>query len=56
MKNTKKESEPVSRPQKVLLHMAKIGDDWAGNATDFKTEEKYKFKNLKELFSWLRGK
>ena len=56
MKKIKNENNAVTRPQKVLLHMAKIGDEWAGKATDFKTEEKYKFKNLKELFSWLRRK
>ena len=56
MKNDEKEGSTVSKPQKVLLHMAKVGNEWAGKATDFSTEEKYKFKSLKELFSWLRKK
>jgi hypothetical protein len=45
-----------SRPQKVLLHMAKLGGEWAGKATDFSTEENFKFKNLQELFDWLKNK
>ncbi len=56
MKNKDDEKSTVSRPQKVLLHMAKVGNEWAGKATDFNTEEKYKFKSLKELFSWLKKK
>lgn len=45
-----------SRPQKVLLHMAKFDGEWAGKATNFTTEENFKFKNLQELFDWLKNR
>jgi hypothetical protein len=47
------DSGTKSRPQKVLLHMAKIDGEWVGKATNFDTEQDCKFQNLKDLFLWL---
>jgi hypothetical protein len=43
----------VSKPEKVLLHMARTGDDWAGVAIRFDGKEPYRFRNLALLVGWL---
>ncbi len=43
-----------SHPVKILLHMVKVGDEWAGKVTCFTNGEEYLFNNLEELFAWLR--
>jgi len=55
MKNEKMQEKAESKPQKVLLHMARKNGEWAGMATNFKTEKNYKFRSLKELFNWLNN-
>ena len=44
----------TTKPQKVLLHMARKDNDWAGKATCFSGGEEYVFDNLEDLFAWLR--
>ena len=44
----------TTKPQKVLLHMARKDNDWAGKATCFSGGEEYLFENLEDLFAWLR--
>ncbi len=44
----------ATKPQKVLLHMVRKDDDWAGRATCFSGGEEYLFDNLEDLFVWLR--
>jgi len=46
----------TTKPQKVLLHMARKDNDWAGKATCFSGGEEYVFDNLEDLFAWLRGR
>lgn len=43
----------ASKPEKVLLHMARTDHDWAGVAIRFDGEEPYRFQSLKVLFAWL---
>ena len=53
---TARKSQPqatASKPQKVLLHMARTDHDWAGVAIRFDGEEPYRFQSLKVLFAWL---
>jgi hypothetical protein len=50
-----KNSAAQSRPIKVLLHMVRAGEDWAGKATDFNHSREYKFSNLDDLIAWLRA-
>jgi len=40
--------------QKILLHMARHGDDWAGKATCFSGPAEFHFDSLEDLFRWLR--
>jgi hypothetical protein len=42
-----------SKPEKVLLHMARSGGDWAGVAIRFDGEQPYKFHSLNSLVAWL---
>jgi hypothetical protein len=42
-----------SKPEKVLLHMARTEDGWAGTAIRFDGEESYRFQSLGGLFAWL---
>jgi hypothetical protein len=42
-----------SKPEKVLLHMARTDDDWAGVAIRFDGAEPYRFGSLKVLVAWL---
>lgn len=42
-----------SKPEKVLLHMARTEDGWAGMAIRFDGEETYRFRSLSGLFAWL---
>jgi hypothetical protein len=42
-----------SKPEKVLLHMARTGEGWAGVAIRFSGEEPYRFASLRLLFEWL---
>jgi len=56
MKTKKCESRPAeSKPEKVLLHMARTDDDWAGVAIRFDGEESYRFRSLSGLVAWLSG-
>jgi hypothetical protein len=43
----------ASKPEKVLLHMARTQDDWAGVAIRFDGEQPFKFHSLSGLFTWL---
>jgi hypothetical protein len=40
--------------EKVLLQMARRGDDWAGKATCFSGPVEFHFDSLKDLFDWLK--
>jgi hypothetical protein len=42
-----------SRPEKVLLHMARTEEDWAGVAICFDGQEPHRFRSLKDLSAWL---
>jgi hypothetical protein len=42
-----------TKPEKVLLHMARKDGDWAGVAIRFQGGEQHTFRNLKSLVSWL---
>jgi len=42
-----------SRPQKILLHIARKDGNWVGKATSFSTKEEYTFQSLTDLFRWL---
>jgi len=56
MKNNKtKTSTAQSKPTKILLHLAKTEDDWAGKAIDFGQNNEYRFLNLTELMNWLKN-
>ena len=44
-----------TKPEKVLLHMARKDGDWAGLAIRFDGEDPHKFQSLKDLFTWLSG-
>jgi hypothetical protein len=52
--NDKTTKTVTTKPQKVLLHMARKDNDWAGKATCFSGGEEYVFDNLEDLFAWLR--
>ncbi|MEW6051727.1 MAG: hypothetical protein AB1644_11810 [Candidatus Zixiibacteriota bacterium] len=43
-----------ARVEKVLLQMARRGDDWAGKATSFSGPAEFHFDSLKDLFDWLK--
>ncbi|MBU1117334.1 MAG: hypothetical protein KKE09_19600 [Bacteroidetes bacterium] len=56
---TMKPSKPTASPQtsgveKVLLQMARCGNDWAGKATCFSGPTEFHFDSLKDLFDWLK--
>jgi len=53
---TRKVNPPLkgSGVEKVLLQMARSGDDWAGKATSFSGPAEYHFDSLKDLFDWLK--
>jgi len=54
MKSKDRESSRAkTKPQKVLLHMARKDGEWAGVATNFKTEKILRFQSLRELVNWL---
>ena len=40
--------------EKILLKMARRGNDWAGKATSFSGPAEFHFDNLKDLFDWLK--
>jgi hypothetical protein len=42
-----------TKPEKVLLHMARKDGDWAGVAIRFQGGEEHTFRSLKGLVSWL---
>jgi len=44
-----------SKPTKILLHMAKKDEEWAGVAIRFDTQERHRFRNLDELRRWLKS-
>ncbi len=43
----------VANVEKVLLQMARRGDDWAGKATSFSGPAEFHFDSLSDLFEWL---
>jgi hypothetical protein len=43
----------TGKPKKFLLHMARIGDDWAGTAICINQDERIRFASLTELLDWL---
>ena len=43
----------ASKPQKILLHMAKVGNDWKGKATCFESQTEFKFSSIDELIRQL---
>ncbi len=47
-------SPQTSGVEKVLLQMARRGDDWAGKATSFNGPAEFHFDSLKDLFDWLK--
>jgi len=42
-----------SKPVKLLLHMAQVGDDWAGKAINISQNGEYQFCSLADLAAWL---
>jgi len=56
MNKKKRPASADSKPQKVLLHMARKGGEWAGKATHFEREEQYTFTNLEDLLAWLESR
>lgn len=40
--------------EKILLQMARCGDDWAGKATSFSGPAEFHFDSLDDLVRWLR--
>jgi hypothetical protein len=45
--------ERTGRPKKFLLHMARIGDEWAGTAICINKDERIRFATINELLEWL---
>lgn len=45
----------MGKPQKFILHMAQYDNDWAGKAVSFEWNEEYIFKDLTQLFNWLKN-
>ena len=44
----------IASVEKVLLQMARRGDDWAGKATSFSGPAEFHFDSLRDLFDWLK--
>jgi hypothetical protein len=44
----------ITGVEKILLQMARRGDDWAGKATSFSGPAEFHFDSLKDLFDWLK--
>ncbi len=42
-----------SRPQKVMLHVARQDGSWRGKAVSFDRNEEFLFRSLSELAAWL---
>lgn len=50
----KDELHQSKRPERVLLVLARVGDDFQGRAIRFSNESEYRFSSLEELGRWLR--
>jgi hypothetical protein len=48
-----KNDTSVSKPYKILLHMARVGNEWKGKATCYETQSEYNFSSISELKEWL---
>jgi len=51
---TRADRRKVDKIERVLLQMARRGDDWAGKATCFAGPSEFHFDSLAGLFEWLK--
>jgi hypothetical protein len=44
-----------TRPERILLHLARREGAWMGRAVRFSRDEEYQFASLDELVAWIEG-
>jgi hypothetical protein len=45
-----------TRPERILLHLARRDGDWSGRAVRFGSGEEYRFTGLSDLMAWIGGR